>query len=363
MTACLHLRKPSASIKAMQRTDRFSESDFVPPRKGEIVRQASYKLPGALLDALAAVASEQRRPVVAVVRAALNRAITAHQNSVLYQEEESPMSSSTPNQLAAVERGLRDRLRDSGRVRVDLVDPAGGAAASLVPALALDRAFPVKVVLAEEGDPFTFYARGRLDGVRELGLQRMETGECSLQAAGMNQLPPVLASEDLARDPLAFAATPLLAELGDRVLCSALQRVLTTGRCRGDVSCRSCRPAEVLAHLQTQAVMLGPSCDSGRKPMILLSPQRYRRLAAPIPGRDDYSELNRLSTLPAFVRAFHGIPEDTSVVLGSELVVGLLPRLLVTRDGDGARLLLGVDAHLQTGSVVVADAEDSEAGS
>ena len=346
----------------MQHTDRFSESDFVPPRKGEIVRQASYKLPGALLDALAAVASEQRRPVVAVVRAALSRAITAHQNSVLHQEEESPMPSSTPAQLAAVERALRD----SGRVQVDLVDPAGGAAASLVPALALDRAFPVKVVLAEQGDPFTFYARGRLDGVRELGLQRMEAGECSFQAAGMNRLPPVLASEDLARDPLAFAATPLLAELGDCVLCSALQRVLTTGRCRGDVSCRSCRPAEVLAHLQTQAVMFGPSCDSTprrRKPVILLSPQRYRRLAAPIPGRDDYSELDRVSTLPALVRAFHGIPEDTSVVLGSELVVGLLPRLLVTRDGDGARLLLGVDAHLQTGSVVVADAEDSEAGS
>ena len=218
-------------------TDRFSESDFVPPRKGEIVRQASYKLPGALLDALAAVASEQRRPVVAVVRAALSRAITAHQDSVLNQEERSPMSSSTQNQLVAVERGLRD----SGRVQVDLVDPAGGAAASLVPALALDRAFPVKVVLAEEGDPFTFYARGGLDGVRELGLQRMEAAECSLQAAGMNRLPPVLASEDMARGPLAFAATPLLAELGDRVLCSALQRVLTTARCRGDVSCRSWR--------------------------------------------------------------------------------------------------------------------------
>ena len=271
------------------------------------------------------------------------------------------MSSSTQNQLVAVERGLRD----SGRVQVDLVDPAGGAAASLVPALALDRAFPVKVVLAEEGDPFTYYARGGLDGVRELGLQRMEAAECSLQAAGMNRLPPVLASEEMARGPLAFAATPLLAELGDRVLCSALQRVLTTARSRGDVSCRSCGPAEVLAHLRTEAVMLGPNCDTarGRKPVILLSPQMYRRLAAPIPGRDDYSELDRLSTLPALVRAFHGIPEDTSVVLGSELVVGLLPRLLVTRDGDGAWLLLGVDAHLQTGSVVVADAEDSEAGS
>jgi hypothetical protein len=39
----------------------------------------------------------------------------------------------------------------------------------------------------------------------------------------------------------------------------------------------------------------------------------------------------------------------------------LLPRLMVIRDGDVARLLLGVDAHLQSGSVVVAEPEEPEA--
>ena len=271
------------------------------------------------------------------------------------------MPAPASNQLCAVERVLRQ----GGRTPIPIADSASGSptGSSLVPWLALDRAFPVKPVLAEEGDPFTFCARAGADSVRELALQPMEAGECRLPATGLNRLPPAFGPEDLLRDPLSFAARPLLAELGDRVLCFAIQRVLTAARCRGDVSRHTCASVDVLDHLSTEALMLGPHSPSlvGRKPVILLPPRRYRTLAVALSPRSERSELDRLETLPAHVRAFHGIPEDTSMVLASELVVGLLPRLMVIRDGDVARLLLGVDAHLQSGSVVVAEPEEPEA--
>ena len=333
----------------MRHGEPFTESDFTPPKRGEDLRQVSYKLPVALLDGLAEVASQQSRSIVAVVRAALSRTVAAHKSAVTFPEEKPSMS----NKFFAVERALRQ----GGRTPIELIDSTPGSppGSSIVPWLALDRAFPVKSLPAEEGDPFAFYARGRADGIRELGIQRMEAGECMLPVTGLNGLSPVLSPEDLSRGRHSFAAQPLLTELGDRVICFAIQRVLTDVRCRGDVNRSTCDSGEVLSYLSTEASMLARHSTPifGGKPAIILSPQRYRTLAGALSPRGR-SDLDRLTDVPANVSAFHGVPEDTSIVLASELVVGLIPRMMVTRDGDIARLLLGVDTHLQLGSVVVA---------
>ena len=346
----------------MPKRDAFAESEFLPPRRGEPLRLASYKLPVPLIESLGQVAEAQGRPIVAVVRAALARAIAAHRNNVLSDRTKEPMMTvAVAEELAALERVLRE----GGGENIPLADRTrpSGLSSFFKSALGLDQVFPVSIVFAEQDEPFAIYSRDRADGVRELGPQTLQSDECSVQVGGMNSLPPFLPSKDLCDHRHAHAAYPLLEDLGDRLRSFAVRQVLADQRCRGRVGHRRVKTSEVVGSLETEVGMVaqGGLAPPLAEPVVLLSVSAYRALAADFRGRSPRSGLERLERIPARVSGFHAIPEGTALVLRSEVVIGLIPRIRVWRSGDSAKLTLAADAYLQDGVVVEVSRESEPA--
>ena len=346
----------------MPERDGFADVEFLPPKRGERLRLASYKLPVPLLESLEEVAKAQGRPIVAVVRAALTRAIAVHRDNVLSDStRKSVMTIAVAEELVALERVLRE----GGGENLPLADRSRPSVLSFSfkSALGLDQGFPVSVAFAEQDEPFAIYSRDRSDGVRELGLQNLKSDGCTVRVGGMNNLPPLLPAQDLPSQRHAYAAYPLLEDLGDRLRCFAVRRVLAEHRCRGRVGHRRVKTSEVVSSLETEAGMVAQRGLTSPlvEPIVLLSVSGYRALAADLRGRSPRSELERIERTPARVSSFHAIPEGTALVLGSEVVVGLIPRIRVWRSGDHAELTLAADAYLQDGVVIEVSRESGPA--